>query len=75
MSAPKLPNSIRLSSSNLKSVQYKPEQAILQIEFHNGSTYEYHNVTPGEYSALINADSHGEHFARHFRNRNFKRIT
>jgi len=56
-------------------VQYKPEQAILQIEFHNGSTYEYHNVTPGEYSALINADSHGEHFARHFRNRNFKRIT
>jgi hypothetical protein len=75
MSAPKLPNSIRLSSSHLKSATYNQEQSTLQVEFHNGGIYEYPNVTPGEYSALINAGSHGQHFATRFRNRKFKRIS
>lgn len=53
---------ISVSSSNLASVGYDPENMILEIEFHNGGIYQYFNVPESVYKGLMNADSHGKYF-------------
>lgn len=53
---------VRVSSSNLASVGYDPENKILEIEFQNDSIYQYFNVPSNIYSGLMSAASHGRYF-------------
>jgi len=54
-------NRTPVSSSNLASVGYDPENMILEIEFHNGGIYQYFNVPESVYRSLMSADSHGKY--------------
>jgi KTSC domain len=47
-------------SSNISSIGY--ENNILEIEFLNGSVYQYSGVSENTYISLMNASSHGTYF-------------
>jgi hypothetical protein len=49
-------------SSNLVSVGYEEETQTLEIEFKNGSVYQYAGVSLDEFSSFMNADSKGAYF-------------
>lgn len=53
---------ITVSSSNLASVGYDVTSCILEVEFNNGSIYQYFDVPSHEHEGLMNADSHGKYF-------------
>lgn len=53
----------QVASSNLVSVGYDPRSETLEIEFMNGSVYQYYNVPESIYDALIAAPSAGRFFA------------
>jgi len=53
-----------VQSSNLAAIGYNPDTAILEVEFLNGSIYEYKNVPQGVYDEFISASSHGSYFNR-----------
>ena len=57
-----------VSSSNLKSVGYNPNQMVLEVEFLSGSIYQYSSVPQRIYEALMSASSHGKYFCRFIRN-------
>lgn len=59
---------IPVSSSNIASVGYDSETSTLQIEFNNGSIYDYYDVPEDIYTALINAGSVGSFFHANIRN-------
>ncbi len=50
-----------MSSSNLASVGYDPGSHILEVEFLNGSVYQYLGVPDYIYSGLMHASSHGSY--------------
>ncbi len=54
---------IVVESSTLNSVGYDSNQQILEIEFSNGSIYQYFDVPANIYENLLSADSHGKYFA------------
>lgn len=56
-----------VSSSNIASIGYDDGSETLEIEFLNGSIYEYKNVESVMYAELMNAASHGSFFNREIR--------
>jgi hypothetical protein len=60
---------VRVSSSNLRSVGYEPERALLEIEFHAGGLYQYRNVPQQAFDALMRAPSKGSYFDAHIKPR------
>lgn len=46
-------------SSNIRQIGYDPNQSLLQIWFHNGTTYQYFDVPSGVWEAFKAADSKG----------------
>ncbi len=64
-------NRTPVSSSNLASVGYNSQTATLEIEFLNGSVYQYFNVPESIYSGLMSAASHGSYFAAHIKKGGF----
>ncbi len=52
-------NRIPVDSSNLASVGYDPNSLTLEIEFNNGSLYQYFDVPEVVYQQLMQADSKG----------------
>jgi len=50
-----------VQSSNLASVGYDPQTATLEVEFLNGSIYQYLSVPESVYNGLINASSKGSY--------------
>jgi hypothetical protein len=56
-----------VKSSNLTSVGYESRNQILEIEFNDGSIYQYSNVPQNEYQGLISAASHGKYFHAHIK--------
>ena len=59
---------IPVNSSNLASVGYEPATLTLEIEFKKGRVYQYFDVPESEYSALMQASSHGTYFSAYIRN-------
>lgn len=57
-----------VSSSNLASVGYDPQQHILEVEFLGGAVYQYYNVPEQVYRSLMSASSHGGYFSAYIRN-------
>lgn len=51
-----------VSSSNLASVGYDPTIRVLEIEFLNGTIYQYSNVDSSRHSGLMKASSKGDYF-------------
>lgn len=45
-----------VSSSNIASIGYDPDNQVLEIEFLSGAVYQYYSV----YDGLMAADSHGK---------------
>jgi KTSC domain len=56
---------IQVSSSNLASVGYDPAALVLEVEFNNGSVYQYAGVPESVYSRLMAAGSKGTFFDQH----------
>ncbi|MBC8236267.1 KTSC domain-containing protein [bacterium] len=48
-----------VASSNIRSIGYDTENKILEVEFHNGSIYQYYNVPQNRYEGLMKAGSKG----------------
>lgn len=55
-------------SSNLQSVGYDSSSKVLEVEFTNGSVYQYSNVPKLIYVGLMNATSHGKFFHAYVKN-------
>lgn len=56
------PNAVamyKVNSSNIAAIGYDVSNLKLYIEYKSGKTYEYDNVTPNMWNALINVDSKG----------------
>lgn len=50
-----------VSSSNIASVGYDFVQSILEVEFSNGTVYQYFNVPQRVYTEIMNASYHGSY--------------
>ena len=61
-------NPVAMQSSSLTQVAYDPCRSILQVEFRDGTTYQYANVPVETYHDLLQADSKGAYFNRCVRN-------
>lgn len=56
-----------VQSSNLASVGYNSQAAVLEIEFNSGSVYQYYGVPKATYEGLMSANSHGRFFHAYIR--------
>ena len=61
-------NHIPVSSSNLRSIGYEPETATLEVEFNNGSVYQYHGVSKEIFDSFMQAGSKGSYFNANIKN-------
>jgi hypothetical protein len=60
-------NRTAVSSSHLASVGYDSATNTLEIEFNDGSVYQYFNVPESIYRGLMQAASHGTYFDRYIK--------
>ncbi len=58
---------VPVQSRSLASVRYNPETSTLEIEFLNGSIYQYFGVPRDVYENLLNAASKGSYFDQYVR--------
>lgn len=52
-----------VESSNIESIGYDSNSQTLEIEFLNGSIYQYFDVPMNIHEGLLNADSQGKYLA------------
>jgi hypothetical protein len=50
-----------VTSSNISEIGYDEPHRILEVLFHNGSTYQYFDVPPHIYNELMQAGSIGQY--------------
>ena len=63
-----MPNSsMKVTSSNINTVHYDNHHSLLSITFNDGSVYNYANVSPEKYKALMNAPSKGSYLHSHIK--------
>ena len=58
---------VPVNSTDLAGVGYDDAKRILEIEFRSGAVYEYGDVPPTVYAALMAAASHGKYFNQFIR--------
>ncbi len=51
---------IPVTSSDIKSIGYDPDNLILEIEFLSGGTYRYFGIPPHLHKEFMHADSKGK---------------
>jgi len=51
---------IQVTSSNIRSIGYDAQSAVLEVEFTSGDVYQYFNVPEYLYQQFFNASSHGQ---------------
>lgn len=51
----------KVSSSNIASIGFDPASQVLEVEFLNGSIYQYSDVPPSVHKGLMAAASHGSY--------------
>ena len=56
-----------VSSSNIRSIGYRPENHVLELEFYNGRIYRYAKLPNIIYRGLLRAASKGGYFNRHIK--------
>ena len=52
-----------VTSSNISSIGYDPDEKILDVEFHQGAVYRYYNVSENLCQSLMASHSKGRFFA------------
>jgi hypothetical protein len=57
------------ASSNIRAFRFDKDTDTLQIDFQDGSTYEYYNCPPATHRAFQAAPSKGQFFARAIKQR------
>jgi hypothetical protein len=62
-------NRTPVSSSNICSIGYDIESNTLEVEFNDGSIYQYFRVPQEEYANLMKADSISKYFNVGIRNK------
>jgi hypothetical protein len=62
-----LTDRVAVQSRLLSSVAYAHNQTILQVEFRDGTVYQYFQVPRQTYRDLLQADSKGAYFNHHIR--------
>lgn len=58
-----------VSSSNIGAIGYEAETQTLEVEFLNGSIYQYAGVSVEEYEAMMNGDSKGKYLNANIKGR------
>ena len=58
---------IKVESTNIKSIGYNEVKVILEIEFLNGSIYNYFKVKPKTFKEIMKAESKGKYFHKNIR--------
>ena len=58
---------IKVTSSNLRTVLYDPDEKILEVEFKSGKIYAYFEVPQDVFAELLTADSPGKYFYHNIR--------
>lgn len=61
-----------VSSANIASIGYDSATKILEVEFLNGSIYQYFDVPESLYDGLMSADSHGKFLNEHIKKNGFR---
>lgn len=51
------------SSSNIASIRYDDDQSLLEVSFHNGSSYHYYDVPASVADDFERAESKGSYLA------------
>ena len=57
-----------VASSNIASVGYDEPSQTLEVEFLNGSIYQYYNVPPNMHQQLMQAGSQGKFLNTYIKN-------
>ena len=57
-----------IDSSSLQSIGYDAQYETLEVEFRNGSVYQYYNCPQLMYDELMSAPSKGQFFNTYIRN-------
>lgn len=55
----------QVSSSNIASIGFDPATNTLEVEFHDGSIYQYFGLPDHVYSELMGASSKGKYLNEH----------
>ena len=58
----------QVASSNIVSIGYDPDTQTLEVEFNNGSVYQYFNIDQGIYDQLLAAPSKGQFLNTYIKN-------
>ena len=61
--------STTMASSCVRSIAYRAERELLQIEFADGGVYSYSGVPDTLHTAFLRAESYGRFFNEMIRNR------
>ena len=56
-----------VSSSNIRSIGYDPQLALLEVEFTSGDVYQYFDVPEHHYRQFLSSSSHGQFLNDHIR--------
>jgi len=54
---------VHIDASSLQEVRYDNDRAIMEIDFKNGSTYQYFDVPRQAFDGLVSAESKGKYAA------------
>ena len=65
---------MNINSTNIRSADYNTKDYSLTVTFHSGHSHTYHQISPAEYSAFLNANSAGQHLHRHFKSKKSTRL-
>lgn len=58
-----------VSSSNIASIGYDEDSQTLEVEFKDGSVYQYLGVPLSEHEGIMNASSHGTYLNANIKKR------
>lgn len=64
-----------VKSSNIASVGFCSDRKCVEIEYKNGSVYEYEDCDQKLYDALMTSESKGKFVHTHLKNRKFKKLS
>ena len=57
-----------VASSNVRAIGYDQETQTLEVEFHNGSVYQYYGVPANMHQEIMVAPSKGQFLHRYIKN-------
>lgn len=57
-----------VASSNIVAIGYNEPSQTLEVEFMNGTVYQYYNVTQALYEQLMQSSSKGQFLANQIKN-------